>query len=91
MIYIHILIRIRGQIALDELFRDQPPQRRIYHDEHRHSEEHSPEPEQAAAEDDGEHDPEAVDADGAAEDLRADDVAVELLKHDDEYHEYQAL
>ena len=59
--------------------------------EHRHAQQHPPEAEQPRAEDDGEHDPEAVYADGAAEDLRPDDVAVKLLENDDEDDEHKAL
>ena len=59
--------------------------------EGRHGQQHAHEAEQAAAHDDGEHDPEAVDADGAAEDLGADDVAVELLQNENDDGEDQRL
>ena len=70
---------------------DQPLQAGIDHDEHRHAQQHADEAEQAAAEQDGEHDPETVNAGGIAKDLRADDIAVDLLQDDDENDVNQAL
>lgn len=55
------------------------------------AQEHSQHPGKAAAHGDGHHHPEAGDAGGIAQDLGADDVAVDLLQNDDEDDEDQAL
>ena len=55
------------------------------------AQEHSQHPGKAAAHGDGHHHPEAGDAGGIAQDLGADDVAVDLLQNDDEHDEDQAL
>ena len=59
--------------------------------EHRHAQQHAREAEQAAAHDDGQHDPEGRQAHVVAQDQRADHVAVQLLQYDDEHQEHQAV
>ena len=78
-----------GQIPAAQLAVDAVVDERVDHHEDRHAQQHAPEAEQSRAEDDREHDPEAVDAHRAAQDLRADDVPVDLLEDDDEDQEDQ--
>ena len=57
----------------------------------RHTHDHAHEAPQTAEQQDGEEHPEARKASGVAQDLRADDVAVQLLEHQNEEHEPEGL
>ena len=59
--------------------------------EQRYADRHADKAEQAAEDQNGKHDPEARKAGRVAEDLRAEDIAVDLLKNDDEDNEVQRL
>ena len=59
--------------------------------EQRHADEHAHQPEEVAAHHDGEQHPQRGDADGLAQDLGADEVAVQLLDEEDEHREDQRL
>ena len=91
IIHIDIIRSLPREIAFFQLFVYLLVDRGIDDHEHRHAQQHPPEAEQPCAEDDGEHDPEAVDADGAAEYFRSYDIAVKLLEDNDEDDEHKAL
>ena len=57
----------------------------------RHAHDHAHEAPQPAKQQDGEEHPEAGKSGGVAQDLRADDVAVQLLEHQNEEHEPEGL
>ena len=65
----------------------QAPQARA----HRHPQEHAHDAEEAAAHQNGDDDPETAQPRGVAQDLRPDDVAVQLLEGQDEDDEVQRL
>ena len=91
IIQIHVFRGLCLEAAFFQSVIDQLLQAGIDHDEHRHAQQHADKAEQTAAEQDGKHDPEAVDTGGAAEDLRSDDVAVDLLQDEDKDDIDQAL
>ena len=57
----------------------------------RHADDHAHKTEQVAADHDGKQDPQGRDADGRAQDLRADEVAVHLLDDQDQHAEDDRL
>ena len=59
--------------------------------EYRHAEEHTQHAAEAAADKDGDDDPEARNADGLAQNFGAEDVAVELLEGNNENDKVEAL
>lgn len=74
------------QAVDDQLFDDI-----VDNGEQRHTHDHTHKTPQAAKQQDGEQYPEAGQTRGVAQDLGADDVAVDLLQNDDEHDEDQAL
>ena len=61
----------------------------IYHREHRDTEQKAQEAEDLAEEDDGEQDPETIEAGAVSDDLRTDDIALDLLQDQDHDGELQ--
>lgn len=59
--------------------------------EYRHAEEHTQHAAEAAADKDGDDDPEARNADGLAQNFGTEDVAVELLEGNNENDKVEAL
>lgn len=86
-----VVVRVLGQTAVMQQMIDALGNDAVNDREQRYADRHADKAEQAAEDQNGEHDPEARKAGRVAEDLRAEDVAVDLLKNDDEDNEVQRL
>ena len=75
-----IVVRIHGQTALFQQMIDLLGQHAVQHGKQRHADHHAREAHHAAEQQNGEHDPEARQSGGVAEDFRSEDIAVKLLQ-----------
>ncbi len=88
---IDICLCFHRQVAARELAVDKVAEKGINHNEHRHTQQHFGKAEQPRADDDGNHDPEAVDAHAVPQNFGTKDIAVKLLEHKDKYDKKQHL
>ena len=86
-----IVVRIHGQAALFQQMIDLLGQHAVQHGKQRHADHHAREAHHAAEQQNGEHDPEARQSGGVAEDFRSEDIAVKLLQQQHKNDEIQRL
>ena len=83
--------RVGSQVLFAKLIVDRVGNEQVNDRKHRHAQDHACEAEEAGRDGDRRKHPEARDADGVAEDLRPDDIAVHLLQDQNEDDEIERL
>ena len=89
--YVAVFLRHHGQPLRFQMLVQPHTNQIVNHREQRHADDHTDEPEYTAEEQQREGDPEFADAGRRAENLRAEDIAVDLLQDNDKDNEKEAM